>query len=204
MSSYSVADVKKLRELTDAPMMACKKALEDADGDLDKAADLVRERTGAKMQARAADRSASEGIVYSYLHAPTPGSPPRVGVLLQLNCETDFVGKNEKFQELARQLSMHIAAARPVVVSEDDVDAATVEKEKEFARKAAIEEGKPENIVEKVVEGKVRKFYEESVLLNQKFVMDDSKTIAQVIQDVQGILGEKVEVGRFARFEVGA
>lgn len=204
MSSYSVADVKKLRELTDAPMMACKKALEDADGDLDKAADLVRERTGAKMQARAADRSASEGIVYSYLHTPTPGSPPRVGVLLQLNCETDFVGKNEKFQELARQLAMHIAAARPIVVSENDVDAATVEKEKEFARKAAIEEGKPENIVEKVVEGKVRKFYEESVLLNQKFVMDDSKTIAQVIQDVQGVLGEKVEVGRFVRFEVGA
>lgn len=202
--SISAADVKKLRELTDAPMMACKKALEDADGDLEKAADLVRERTGAKMQARAADRSASEGIVFSYLHAPTPGSPPRVGVLLQLNCETDFVGKNEKFQDLARQLAMHIAAAKPLVVSEDDVDPALVEKEKDFARKEALEQGKPEDIVERIVDGKVKKFYSESVLLNQPFVMDDSKTVADVITDVQGVLGEKVEVARFARFEVGA
>ncbi len=202
--SVSAADVKKLRELTDAPMMACKKALEDADGDLEKAADLVRERTGAKMQARAADRSASEGIVFSYLHAPTPGSPPRVGVLLQLNCETDFVGKNDKFQDLARQLAMHIAAAKPLVVSEDDVDPALVEKEKDFARKEALEQGKPEDIVERIVDGKVKKFYSESVLLNQPFVMDDSKTVADVITDVQGVLGEKVEVARFARFEVGA
>lgn len=202
--SISAADVKKLRELTDAPMMACKKALEDADGDLEKAADLVRERTGAKMQARAADRSASEGIVFSYLHAPTPGSPPRVGVLLQLNCETDFVGKNEKFQDLARQLAMHIAAAKPLVVSEDDIDPALVDKEKDFARKEALEQGKPEDIVERIVDGKVKKFYSESVLLDQPFVMDDSKTVADVITDVQGVLGEKVEVARFARFEVGA
>ena len=202
MSNVTAADVKKLRELTDAPMMACKKALDDADGDLEKAADLVRERTGAKMDARAGERTASEGIVYSYLHAPTPGAPAKQGVLLQLNCETDFVGKNEKFQELARQIAMHIAAAKPLVVSEDQVDQALLDKEKDFARKEALEQGKPENIVEKILEGKVKKLYEDWVLLNQPFVMDDSKTIAQLISDVQGILGEKIEVGRFARFEV--
>ncbi|HEX9766519.1 MAG TPA: elongation factor Ts, partial [Nitriliruptorales bacterium] len=119
--AISAADVKKLRELTNAPMMACKTALEDADGDIDKAADLVRERTGAKMDARAADRTASEGIVYSYLHAPTPGVPPRAGVLLQLSCETDFVAKNEKFQELAHRICLHIAAMKPLVVSEDQL-----------------------------------------------------------------------------------
>jgi elongation factor Ts len=202
MSNVTPADVKKLRELTDAPMMACKKALDDADGDLEKAADLVRERTGAKMDARAGERTAAEGIVYSYLHAPTPGQPAKQGVLLQLNCETDFVGKNEKFQELARQIAMHIAAAKPLVVREDEVDPAMLEKEKEFARKEALEQGKPEHIVEKILEGKVKKLHEEWVLLNQPFVMDDSKTVAQLISEVQGVLGEKVEVARFARFEV--
>ena len=204
MSNVTAADVKKLRELTDAPMMACKKALDDANGDMDAAADLVRERTGAKMDARAADRTASEGIVYSYLHAPTPGQPPRTGVLLQLNCETDFVGKNDKFQELARQIAMHIAAARPLVVSEADVDQQMLDKEREFARKEAIEQGKPDHIIEKILEGKVKKVYEDWVLLNQPFVMDDSKTVAQLISEVQGVLGEKIEVARFARYEVGS
>jgi len=202
MSNVTAADVKKLRELTDAPMMACKKALDDADGDFEKAKDLVRERTGAKMDARAGERTAAEGIVFSYLHAPTPGQPAKQGVLLQLNCETDFVGKNEKFQELARQIAMHIAAAKPLVVTEDEVDQALLDKEKDFARKEALEQGKPENIVEKILEGKVKKLYEDWVLLNQPFVMDDSKTIAQLISEVQAVLGEKIEVARFARFEV--
>lgn len=204
MAQITAADVKKLRELTDAPMMACKKALDDADGDLAKAADLVRERTGAKMDARAAERTANEGIVFSYLHTPTPGVPPKVGVMLQLSCETDFVGKNEKFQELARQIALHIAAAKPLVVSEADVDEALLEKEKDFARKEALEQGKPENIIEKILEGKVKKVYEDWVLLNQPFIMDDSKTIAGLISEVQAVLGEKIEVARFVRFEVGA
>ncbi len=204
MASISAADVKKLRELTDAPMMACKKALEDADGDLEKAADLVRERTGAKMDARAAERTASEGLVYSYLHAPSPGLPPKVGVMIQLHCETDFVAKGDRFQQLAKDLSMHIAAMKPLVVSGDQVDQAMLDKEREFARKQAIDEGKPENIVERIVEGKLRKFNEENVLLDQPFVKDDSKTVADLISDVQGVLGEKIEVKRFARFEVGA
>ncbi len=201
--AITAADVKKLRELTDAPMMACKKALDDADGDLDKAADLVRERTGAKMDARAAERTATDGIVYTYAHAPTPGVPPKVGVMLQLSSETDFVAKNDKFQQLAHQLALHIAAMKPLVVSEDQVDAAMVDKEREFARKEAIESGKPDNIVERIVEGKVAKVYKEWVLLNQPFVMDDSRTVADVISETQGVLGEKIEVARFARFEVG-
>jgi elongation factor Ts len=202
--AISAADVKQLRELTNAPMMACKKALEDADGDLQKAAELVRERTGAKMDARAADRTASEGLVYTYAHTPTPGMPARVGVLLQLSCETDFVAKAEAVQALARNLALHIAAAKPLVVTEEQVDAELLEKEQEFARKEAVEQGKPEAIIERIVEGKVKKVYEDWVLLNQPLVMDPDKTVAQAISEVQAIVGEKLEVARFARFEVGA
>ncbi|MCC5950046.1 MAG: hypothetical protein JJT89_16465 [Nitriliruptoraceae bacterium] len=202
--AIAAADVKKLRDLTNAPMMACKQALVDADGDLDKAAELVRERTGAKMDARAADRTASEGLVFTYLHTPTPGMPAKVGVMIQLACETDFVAKAEQVQKLAKDLALHIAAAKPLVVREDQVDEALLQKERDFARKEAVEQGKPENIIEKIVEGKVKKVYEDYVLLNQPFVMDGDKTVAQAISDVQGIVGEKLEVARFARFEVGA
>jgi elongation factor Ts len=202
--AVSAADVKKLRELTNAPMMACKKALDDAAGDLDKAAELVRERTGAKMDARAAERTASEGLIYTYSHTPTPGMPARVGVMLQLSCETDFVAKSEQVQALARNLALHVAAAKPLVVSEEQVDATLLDKEKEFARKEALEQGKPENIIERIVEGKVKKVYEDWVLLNQPLVMDPDKTVAQAISEVQAIVGEKLEVARFARYEVGA
>ena len=204
MAEITAADVKRLREATGAGMMACKQALVDADGDFEKAADLVRERTGAKMDARAAERTAREGLVHAYLHAPTPGLPSKVGVLVQLSCETDFVAKNERFQQLAKDLALHIAAMKPVVVSEDQLDEATLERERDFARKAAVEEGKPDHIVEKIVEGKVKAFYKESVLLNQAFVKDDSRTVGDVISEVQGVIGEKIEVARFARFQVGA
>jgi elongation factor Ts len=198
--AISAADVKQLRELTNAPMMACKTALEDANGDMEKAAELVRERTGAKMDARVADRTASEGMVTSYLHQPSPGLPARVGVLLQLSSETDFVAKSEPFQQLA----MHIAAARPLVVREDEVDAVLLEKEREFARKEAREQGKPEDMIERIVEGKIKKALSEWVLLDQPFVVDPDRTVAQAISAVQGTLGEKIEVARFVRFEVGA
>jgi elongation factor Ts len=201
--AVTAADVKKLRELTDAPMMACKKALDDADGDLQKAAELVRERTGAKMDARAAERTAAEGLVHTYLHTPSPGMPAKVGVMLQLSCETDFVAKAEQVQKLAKDLSMHIAAAKPLVVSEDQVDEDLLAKEREFARKEAVEQGKPDNIVERIVEGKVKKVFEDYVLLNQPFVIDPDKTVAQVISEVQAVVGEKLEVARFARFQVG-
>ena len=202
--AITAADVKQLRELTNAPMMACKKALVDADGDMDKAAELVRERTGAKMDARAADRTAAEGLVHTYLHAPTPGMPAKVGVMLQLSCETDFVAKADAVQKLAKDLAMHIAAAKPMVVTEEQVDASLLDKEREFARKEALEQGKPEHIVDRIVDGKVKKVYEEWVLLNQPFVLDGDKTVAQAISEVQATVGEKLEVARFARFEVGA
>jgi elongation factor Ts len=127
-----------------------------------------------------------------------------VGVLLQLSCETDFVAKGDKFKELAHQIALHIAASKPLVVSEDQVDPELLEKEKEFARKEALDQGKPENIVDKIVEGKVKKIYEDWVLLNQPFVMDPDKSVGQLIVDVQGVMGEKIEVARFVRFEVGA
>ena len=202
--AISAAQVKELRELTNAPMMACKKALVDADGDLDKAAELVRERTGAKMDARVADRTASEGLVHSYLHAPTPGLPPKVGVMIQLSCETDFVAKGEAFGQLARDLAMHIAASKPMVVSEEQVDPALLDKEREFARKEALEQGKPEKIIDRIVDGKVSKVLEDWVLLKQPFVLDGDKTVADRISEVQAVLGEKIEVARFARYEVGA
>ncbi len=204
MAEITAADVKRLREATGAGMMACKQALIDADGDFEKAADLVRERTGAKMDARAAERTAREGLVHAYLHAPTPGVPPRVGVLVQLACETDFVARNELFQQLARDVALHIAAANPRFISEDEVDAATLDREREFARKQAQEEGKPSQIVDRIVDGKLRAFFKEQVLLNQPFVKDEQRTVGEVISEVQGIIGEKIEVARFARFQVGA
>jgi elongation factor Ts len=200
----SAADVKQLRELTSAPMLACKTALDDANGDMEKAAELVRERTGAKMDARVGDRTANEGMVTSYLHQPSPGLPARVGVLLQLSSETDFVAKSEPFQQLAKQLCMHIAAARPLVVRVEEVDQALLEKEREFARKEAREQGKPEDMIERIVEGKIKKVLSEWVLLDQPFVVDPDRTVAQAISAVQGTLGEKLEVTRFVRFEVGA
>jgi len=202
--AISAEDVKKLRELTSAPMMACKTALVDADGDMEKAAELVRERTGAKMDARVADRTASEGLVTSYLHQPSPGAPVRVGVLLQLSSETDFVAKSEPFQQLAKQLCMHIAASKPLFVRVEDVDAAMLDKEREFVRKEALEQGKPAEMIDRIVEGKVKKVLSDWVLLDQPFVMDPDRTVAQAISDVQAVLGEKVEVARFARYEVGA
>jgi elongation factor Ts len=199
----SAEDVKQLRELTNAPMMACKTALVDADGDMEKAAELVRERTGAKMDARVADRTASEGMVTSYLHQPSPGSPARVGVLLQLSSETDFVAKSEPFLALCKQLCMHIAASKPLFVHVDDVDGAMLDKEREFVRKEAVEQGKPAEMIERIVEGKVKKVLSDWVLLDQPFVIDPDRTVAQAISDVQAVLGEKIGVARFARYEVG-
>ena len=204
MPQITAADVKRLREATGAGMMDCKRALVDADGDFDKAADLVRERTGAKMGDRVGDRTAGEGIVHAYLHAPTPGLPPKVGVLVELNCETDFVAKGEGFRDLANDIALHIAAMRPVVISEDEVDADLVAREREFAEKQARDEGKPEHIIDKIVEGKLAAFYKERVLLNQPYVRDDKRTVRQLVEDFQRTSGEKIVVSRMARFEVGA
>ena len=203
MPEFTAADVKKLRDATGAGMMDCKKALTDADGDMEKAADLVRERTGAKMEGRVGERVASEGIVHAYLHAPTPGLPPKTGVLVELNCETDFVAKGEGFRALANDIALHIAAMSPAVVREDEVDEALLSKERQFAEQQARAEGKPDNIIDKIVEGKVKAFYKEKVLLNQPFVKDDKQTIADLLAEFQRTSGEKIEVNRFARFQIG-
>jgi elongation factor Ts len=203
VAEFSAADVKRLRDATGAGMMDCKRALTDADGDFDKAADLVRERTGAKMQGRVGERTASEGLVHAYLHNPQPGLPPKVGVLLELNCETDFVAKGEQFRALANDIALHIAAMNPLVVSEDQMDSNLVAKEREFAEREARESGKPEHIIEKIVDGRVNAFYKDSVLLNQPFVKDDKRTVADLLNEFQRTSGEKIEVGRFTRYQVG-
>ena len=285
MAEITAADVKKLRELTDAPMMACKKALVDAGGDFEKAADLVRERTGAKMDARAAERTASEGAVFghvadgvgallqlscetdfvakgerfqdlgarlaehvattdpadadallasdidgqsvqallsevqavtgeklevaaftrrtgsveTYLHTPTPGAPAKVGVLVALDTDVD----GEAVEKLKRDLTMHIAAMKPLVVREDEVDGALLDKEREFARKEAEEQGKPAEIIERIVDGKVKKVYTEWVLLNQPFVKDDKQSVAQVVDAAGTSAGGEITVSGFTRLQVG-
>lgn len=204
MPEFTAADVKKLRDATGAGMMDCKRALTDADGDLDKAAALVRERTGAKMEGRVGERTASEGLVHAYLHTPTPGLPAKVGVLVELNCETDFVAKGEAFRRLANDVALHIAAMKPAVVSEDQIDQAALDAEREFVERQAREEGKPDHIVEKIVEGKLKAFYSEKVLLQQPFVKDDKRTVAELLTEFQRTSGEKIEVGRFVRYQVGA
>ena len=199
----SAAEVKQLREATGAPMMLCKKALVEAEGDFDQAAEIVRAKTGRKAAERAGERTASEGLVHAYLHTPTPGMPAKVGVMLALHCETDFVAKEESFKALAQDIAMHIAAMKPVAVSEDEVDEEMKAKEREFARNQAIEEGKPEHIIDKIVEGRVNALLKEQVLLNQPFVKDGSKTIADLITEASARTGEKVEVGAFKRFQIG-
>jgi elongation factor Ts len=199
----TAADVKRLRDATGAGMMDCKRALTDADGDFDKAADLVRERTGAKMGNRVGERTASEGLVHAYLHAPQPGLPPKVGVLLELNCETDFVAKGEGFRSLAQDIALHIAAANPAVVSEDQVDEAALAKERDFARKQAVDEGKPDHILDRIVEGRLKSYLKEQVLLNQPFIKDEKRTVGDLITEFQRTSGEKIQVSRFARYRVG-
>ena len=203
MPDFTAADVKRLRDATGAGMMDCKRALADADGDLDKAAQLVRERTGAKMEGRVGERTAAEGLVHAYLHAPTPGLPPKVGVLLELNCETDFVAKGEGFRQLANDVALHIAAMRPLVISEAEVDPDAIAAERSFAEKQARDEGKPERIIERIVEGKVKAFYSDKVLLNQPFVKDDKRTVADLLNEFQRTSGEKIAVGAFVRYQVG-
>jgi elongation factor Ts len=201
---FTAADVKRLRDATGAGMMDCKRALQDADGDADKAAELVRERTGAKMGDRVGSRTAAEGVVHAYLHTPTPGMPPKVGVLVELNCETDFVAKGEGFRRLASDIALHIAAMDPAVVAESDVDEETLGRERRFAERQAREEGKPDHIIDKIVDGMLKAFHKDKVLLNQPFVKNDSVTIGELLGDFQRTSGEKIEVRRFARFQIGA
>lgn len=196
------ADVKALRDATGAGMMECKKALTEADGDVVKAKQILRER-GLASAKKMSERAAGEGLIEAYLHQPDPSLPPKVGVLVELNCATDFVAKTEQFRRLARDVALHIAAAQPDYVSRDDVPAETVEREKEIAAKQA--EGKPPHVVEKIVEGKVREWFAERVLLDQIFVRDEARrtTIQDLLDQAAAEMKEPIRVRRFSRFRVG-
>ena len=195
--SFTAQDVAKLRQQTGVGMMECKKALTDANGDFEKAIVLLRER-GLKAVDKKQNRIASEGVVASYIHMGG-----KIGVLVEVNCETDFVAKSEDFQLLVKDIAMHIAAANPKYVSEAEVDPAELESEKEILRVQALNEGKPANIVEKMIEGRIKKFYEDVCLLNQPFVKDSSKTIKDILTEATLKIGEKISIRRFVRYELG-
>ncbi len=189
--------VKTLREMTGAGMLDCKKALEETGGNLEEAVELLRKKGIAKA-AKKAGRATKEGLIHSYIHAGG-----KVGVLLELNCETDFVARNEVFKELANEIALQIAAMKPQYVKREDVPPEVVAKEGEIAREAAIAEGKPEHIAEKIAEGKLNKFYKEVCLYEQPYIKDDSKTIEDVIKEYIAKLGENIQVRRFCRYELG-
>ena len=187
---FTAQDIVKLREKTGAGMMDCKNALKECDGNMDKAIDYLREKGIAKA-AKKADRIAAEGAVFSYVHMN--GS---IGVIVEINCETDFVAKAPQFQELGKDIAMHIAAANPKYLTKEEVDTTELDKEKEILRTQALNEGKPEKIVDKMVEGRINKYYQEVCLMEQEFVKDSSKTITEVINEAILKIGEKITIRR--------
>jgi len=197
MSAISAATVKALRDKTGAGMMDCKKALGECNGDEEKAVAWLREKGLAKAQKRAG-RATSEGVIGHYIH-----SNGKIGVLVEIKCETDFVARSERFQEFAKNVAMQIAAANPVCTAPEDVPAEMLAKEKEIFKHQAMEEGKPEAIAEKIVEGRVKKFYKEICLLEQPFIKDDKLSIKDLINELIGVLGENIQIGRFSRLALG-
>ncbi|ADO56099.1 translation elongation factor Ts [Paenibacillus polymyxa] len=195
--AVNASAVKELREKTGAGMLDCKKALEEANGDLTKAVEVLREK-GLAAAANKAGRIATEGVVESYIHAGG-----RIGVLVEVNCETDFVAKTDQFKDFVRDIAMHIAASNPRYVRREEVPQEEIEKEKEILKAQALNEGKPEKIVEKMVEGRIGKFYEEFCLLEQSFIKDPDKTISTLINEKISTIGENISVRRFVRFELG-
>ncbi|EPY04058.1 elongation factor Ts [Paenibacillus sp. E194] len=195
--AVNASAVKELREKTGAGMLDCKKALEEANGDLTKAAELLREK-GLAAAAKKSDRIATEGVVESYIHAGG-----RIGVLVEINCETDFVAKTDNFKDFARDVAMQIAATAPKYVRREEVSQEEIEKEKEILKAQALNEGKPEKIVEKMVEGRIGKYYEEYCLMEQSFIKDPDKTIETLLKEKIATIGENISIRRFARFELG-
>ena len=193
----TAALVKELRERTGAGMLDCKKMLVEANGDMDKAIDLLREK-GLAAAAKKAGRIAAEGLVESYIHMGG-----KIGVLVEVNCETDFVANTDRFKALCHDIAMHIAAAKPEFLDKADVPTDNLEKEKEVLRAQALNEGKPEKIVERMVEGRIEKYYKEVCLMEQPFVKDPDKTIRDLISEATVAIGEKISVRRFVRFERG-
>ncbi|MGH7518334.1 MAG: translation elongation factor Ts [Gemmatimonadales bacterium] len=195
--TISPKQVSELRARTGAGMMDCKRALEEAGGDMDKAAEILRKKGIAKADKRAG-RSAAQGLVVSYIHHNA-----QVGVLLEVNCETDFVARTDAFQQLARDIALHIASADPIAVNPEDLPAELIERERRIAEEQVAAEGKPDNVRPKIVEGKIKKFIAERTLLEQPYVKDDAKTVGQLVKEVSGKVGEAVQVRRFARFKIG-
>ncbi len=197
MSAVTAAMVKDLRQRTGAGMMDCKKALTENEGDLDKSIDWLRQKGISKAAGRAG-RIASEGVVHSYIHAGG-----KIGVLVEVNCETDFTARNELFQALVKDIAMHIAAVAPTAVRREEMPTDVLDHEREVYRAQAIEEGKPEKIIEKIVEGRIDKYYKEACLLEQPFVKDTDKTVEQLVTESIATIGENISVRRFQRFELG-
>ena len=197
MAEITAQMVKDLRDSTGAPFIDCKKALEEVSGDMDKALDILKIRGVAKASKKVG-RETPEGTVMSYIH---PGG--KIGVMVEINCETDFVARNEEFQEFAREVAMQIAAANPKYISKEDVPQEELEKEKEVMKAQVLESGKPADIAEKIVEGKIEKFYEEVCLLNQTYIRDTKLKIEDLLQALIAKIGENIKVRRFTRFQLG-
>ena len=197
MSEISATAVKELREISGAGVMDCKNALSQASGNLDQAMDLLRKSGIAKAQKKSG-RSTKEGMIYSYIH---PGE--KLGVLIEINCETDFVAKTEDFISLIKDLAMHIAASAPISVKREEISLDLLGREKDIYADQARQSGKPKNIIDKMIEGRINKFYQENVLLEQAFVKDPDKTVQDIITDTIAKLGENIVVSRFVRFQLG-
>ena len=202
MAQITAKDVKALRDATGAGMMDCKKALAEANGDLDAAKRILREK-GLADAAKRTGRTASEGIIYTYLHRPDPNYPPKLGVMLELNCETDFVAKTEAFERLAKDVAMHISFADPSWTDRSEVPQNVIDEESSIYAKQAKDSGKPDKVIEKIVQGKLESFYKESVLSDQEWIQDKTKTIATLIDEAKASMGENISIGRFCRIRVG-
>ena len=199
--SISLNDVKKLRDMTGGGMMDCRKALEDAGGDLDKAVALLRERGIAKA-AKRADRQTSNGVVEAYLHRTSDDYPPQIGAMVELNCESDFVAKGADFRSLARDLSLHIAAAAPRWISRDEVPAELLDEERQIHRRKAEQDGKPAQIIDRIVDGQIETFFKENCLLEQAFIREPGLRISDLIAQTGAKVQENITVRRFSRFSI--
>ncbi|MFW6080609.1 MAG: translation elongation factor Ts [Desulfosalsimonas sp.] len=197
MPTITADMVKQLRDRSGAGIMDCKEALTECEGDTEKAADYLRKKGLATAKKRAG-KTAADGVIQSYVHMGG-----KIGVLVEVNCETDFVAKTDEFKEFAKNIAMHIAASAPLGVVPEDIPAESVEREKEIYRQQALEMGKPEDVAEKIVEGKMSKFYKESCLMNQLYIRNTDLTISDVINEMIAKTGEKITINRFARFQIG-
>ena len=198
MAAIDKKMIQKLRGITGLGMMDCKKALEQTGGDLEKAIDILRKK-GASVAAKRSDKETAEGVVYAYIH---PGS--KLGVLVELNCETDFVANTENVKNFVKDLALHIAAFKPLYLKQEDVDAKFIEHEKEIIKAQLADSGKPEKILNQIVDGKLKKLYSDIRVLNQPFIKNDQQTVAQALEEIIGKTGESIKVKRFSRFEIGA